>query len=166
MTNVSVCIAKHEHIDAIQRLYRQLDRHHVDLLPCVFQPVNDDARNADVVKKSIADKDADYLVAICGKVVVGFFHVQKRSYPSLPMFRPHHFTMIENAVVDRAHRGQGIGGALFDATIRWAKDRGLEDIQVTVWTANQQANRFYVSRGFQPAIKTLALHIDKPILEE
>jgi ribosomal protein S18 acetylase RimI-like enzyme len=159
MNDVAIRKATRDDIDAIQRLYRQLDRHHVELLSDVFQPVDGDARTADVVAKFIADEDADYLVAERGKEIVGFLNVQKRSHPPFPMFRPHHFAMIENAVVDKPHRGQSIGTALFDAAIRWAKDKGLTSIQTTVWTANDKARGFYVDHGFRPMTEKLELNL-------
>ena len=45
------------------------------------------------------------------------------------MFRPREYAMIENAVVEKAHRGTGIGSQLFDAAIQWALDNDLAYIQ-------------------------------------
>jgi len=74
------------------------------------------------------------------------------------MFRPHDFAMIENAVVDKPYRGKGIGRALFDAAIEWARDHGLRHVQTTVWHENAGARGFYLNQGFRPM--TVRLELD------
>ena len=159
MSDDTIRKATGDDIDALQRLYHELDRHHVELLPDVFRPVDEDARTADVVARFITDEDADYLVAERDREIVGFLNVRKGSHPPFPMFRPHDFAIIENVVVDRAHRGQGIGMDLLDAAIAWAREKGLTFVQTSVWTANDRARAFYVDRGFRPMTEKLELDL-------
>lgn len=161
MTDVIVRTATLDDIGDIQRLYREVDRYHAELLPEVFQPVEGDARPADVVAKSITDEDADYLVASLFGEVVGFVNLWKRSYPSHPMFMPRQFAQVENAVVSAPYRGRGIGTALFDAAVAWAKEKGLRSVQLSVWTANERARRFYLERGFVPITEKLELDLSQ-----
>jgi ribosomal protein S18 acetylase RimI-like enzyme len=150
--------AKIEDIPVVQLLYRQLDEHHVRLLPEVFHTVNGEARPDSLIAQWIEDRDADYLLAESDDGVVGFVNVRKSSHPQYPMFRPHDFAMIENAVVDEPHRGKGIGRALFDAAMSWAKDRGIRYVQTTVWHDNAGAREFYLSQGFHPM--TMRMELD------
>lgn len=153
--------ASAEDIPAIQRLYRQLDEHHVRLLPGVFQSVDGDARPDSLIAQWIEDEGADYLLAEADGEVVGFVNVRKSSHPQYPMFRPHDFALIENAVVDEPHRGRGIGKALFGATMRWAKDRGIRYVQTTVWHENVGAREFYLDQGFCPMTVRVELDTEK-----
>jgi ribosomal protein S18 acetylase RimI-like enzyme len=145
-------------IRQIQRLYRQLDGHHALLIPEVFRPVDGDAREDEVVQEWIDRDDADYLLAELGGRVVGFVNVQRVSHPKYPMFRPHEFAMIENAVVDEPYRGQGVGTILFRAAVHWARGHGLRHFQTTVWHENAGARAFYLSQGFRPM--TVRLELD------
>ena len=145
-------------IPEIQRLYRQGDSHHADLLPEVFQPVEGDVRGNDFVQKLIDWDDADYLVAELDGQVIGFVNVQRASHPKYPMFRPHEFALIEDAVVDEPYRGKGVGTILFRAAIDWARDHGLRYVQTTVWHANVGAREFYLNQGFRPM--TMKLELD------
>ena len=149
--------AKARDIPEIQRLYRQLDDHHANLLPAVFQPIEGDARGNDLIQICIDPDDADYLLAELDGQVVGFMNVQRTSYPKYPVFRPRDFAMIENAVVDKSHRGKGVGTMLFHAAIAWAKDRDLQHIQTTVWHENVKAKDFYLDQGFRPMTVNLEL---------
>ena len=75
------------------------------------------------------------------------------------MFRPREFAMIESAVVDRPHRGKGIGRALLDAAIEWAKEHGARHVQTTVWHENAGARAFYLDQGFRPM--TIRLELER-----
>ena len=161
MTDPKIRTAEVGDIPEIQRLYRQLDRHHAQLLPEVFQPVDGDARGTDVLEKWIDRDDADYLLAELDGRVVGFVNLHRSRHPGSPMFRPHEFAMIENAVVDKPFRGKGVGGKLFEAAIAWAVERGLRYVQTTVWHDNTGAMEFYVDHGFRPMTVRLELDTER-----
>jgi diamine N-acetyltransferase len=145
-------------IPAIQRLNRELDKHHADLLPGIFRPVTEDARPDSVVGDWIKDADADYLVAE-ENGIVGFINIRRASHPRYPMFKAHKFAMIEDAVVEQSVRSRGIGTKLFNAAIAWARERGLEYVQTTVWSANRKTKEFYLDQGFHLLTERLELDL-------
>ena len=146
-------------IPAIQRLYRELDEHHVRLLPEVFQSVAGHARPAAFIAEKIANEDSDYLLAEAQGELLGFVDLRVTSHPHYPMFRPHNFALVDNAVVDEAHRGRGIGTVLFEAAKRWARERGLRYMQTEVWHKNAGARTFYERQGFRPRTTRMELEI-------
>ena len=147
-------------IPRIQQLYRQLDEHHVCLLPHVFQNVDGNARPDSLIDQWIEEQDADYLLAEKDDIVVGFVNVRKSAYPKHPMFRAREVVLIENAVVDKPYRGKGIGTALFDAAVTWAKNWGVVQIQTNVWNENAGARDFYLAQGFCPTTMNMELNIE------
>ena len=158
MSNVTIRKAERSDIPEIQRLCRQLDRYHAELLPEIFQSLQGNAQGNEILLKWIECEDADYLLAELDDTVVGFLNVKRSAHPTFPVFRPHEFAMIESAVVDNPHRGKGIGTKLFDAAVVWARENGLRYVQTTVWDANTGAREFYVDQGFRPL--TLRLELD------
>jgi GNAT superfamily N-acetyltransferase len=148
-------------VTAIQHLYRELDQHHAALLPNVFRALADDARPAKMILDWIANPEAAYLVAEEDGRIIGFLNLRRAAHPKLPMFHPHEFAEIENAVVEKSRRGGGIGTQLFNAAIAWALARGLEQVQLTVWSANRGTKEFYLRQGFQPMTEKLALDLKK-----
>lgn len=144
----------------IQRLYRQLDGHHADLLPEVFQPVDGNARENNFVQKWIDRDAADYLLAELDGQVVGFVTVERAAHPKHSMFRPHEFALIDNAVVDKPYRGKGLGTTLFHAAIDWARNHGLRHVQTSVWDKNAGTREFYLAQGFRPMTLRLELDIE------
>ena len=95
---------------------------------------------------AIAGRDGDtILVAAEGDSIVGC--LQLTVIPGLArqgMTR----AQIEAVRVDRDHRGQGIGEALFHFAIDLARDAGCGLIQLTTDKSRPEAQRFYERLGF------------------
>jgi len=47
------------------------------------------------------------------------------------------------------YRGQGVGRALITRTLAWAREIGLQRVQLDVYADNGRARRLYASLGFQ-----------------
>jgi ribosomal protein S18 acetylase RimI-like enzyme len=55
---------------------------------------------------------------------------------------------IQALVVDRAHRGQGVGQALVAAAEAWTIARGLQHLRLGSRTSRTEAHKFYQRVGF------------------
>nr|WP_067659449.1 GNAT family N-acetyltransferase [Nocardia harenae] len=51
--------------------------------------------------------------------------------------------------VAAGHRGQGIGTALLDAVVAWARERGAHKVTLQVWPHNEPAIALYRRAGFE-----------------
>ena len=100
-----------------------------------------------------------HLLAEAEGAVMGFVNIGKSAHPKYPMYRPREFAMIENVVVDKACRSQGVGRSLFEAAKRWAEEHGLRYVQTLVWSVNASAREFYGSEGFEPMTERLELDL-------
>lgn len=147
-------------IPAIQTLYQELDRHHVDLLPDTFRPVEGDIRNDGAIAEWIGAEDRAYLVAEADGCIMGFVSVAIKSRASLPMFHPKRYGLIDGAVVTTTHRRTGLGKKLFNAAIDWIRARGLQSVQVQVWNANSEAVEFYSRQGFSSIYTRMELNLN------
>jgi ribosomal protein S18 acetylase RimI-like enzyme len=56
--------------------------------------------------------------------------------------------LIEELVVDERARGQGIGRALIQAALDWAKSEGCSEVEVSTELDNTAAQAFYRRLGF------------------
>lgn len=146
-------------IPDIQRLYQQLEDHHLHLRPDIFQPCNGPGRPDEQIREWIEGQDTDYLIAEINARLAGFLSIKISSASALPMFKPQQFATVNSAVVDLPHRSAGIGSALLEAAKEWAAARNLKTIRVHVWTDNAAAQRFYLARGFQPLTTLLQLDL-------
>lgn len=67
---------------------------------------------------------------------------------------------VEDLEVAAAHRGQGVGTALIQKAIQWAKDRSLAGVRLETQDNNLMACRFYLKHGFQiGGVNYLRYHI-------
>jgi RimJ/RimL family protein N-acetyltransferase len=78
------------------------------------------------------------LVAVAGGEVIGSVHVEASR---------HGFGELGMAIV-REWRGRGVGSALLEAGIEWARDRGLHKLSLAVFPHNAAAIALYRKHGF------------------
>jgi RimJ/RimL family protein N-acetyltransferase len=96
-------------------------------------PVDIDERTARFAASSAAS-----IVAAAGDQIVGMIHteVSRHGFGELGM------------LVDREWRGCGVGSALLQATIDWARDQGLHKLCLEVFAHNAAAIGLYRKSGF------------------
>jgi diamine N-acetyltransferase len=58
--------------------------------------------------------------------------------------------LIDQFYILKEHHGTGIAGALMDWAMTEARNRGAEELYLTVFTENHRARRFYDRHGFVP----------------
>jgi ribosomal-protein-alanine N-acetyltransferase len=97
-----------------------------------------------------------FVVAVAGREgVVGYAIVdiegegegvwQPVEKGKLPLARGH----LLNIAVDQGWRRRGIGGALLDAAVKYALDRGVNELWLETQRTNTTAIEFYSKRGFE-----------------
>jgi len=149
--------------DALCRLFHQLDEHHVQASPAHFQAFPPPARPHDLLNAKLLNPDGAVFVAEAGEELVGFLDVWKDGPSRAPMFKQVTFAHLENMVVDARYRRQGIAAALLSEARRWAAERGLNSLQLKVYSANTSAVSFYEKEGFVPLALTMELSIQEDL---
>jgi RimJ/RimL family protein N-acetyltransferase len=81
---------------------------------------------------------AESLVAVDGDQVIGMIHIEvsRHGFGELGM------------LVDREWRGRGVGSAMIQAAIDWAREHGLHKLSLEVFTHNTAAIALYRKSGF------------------
>ena len=149
MPKITIRPAGEGDIPAVVALYRQLDQALVDLQPEFFCVA---PRGDEFVRQAVKAADADYLLAEEDGAVVGFALVNYAGWtPEFSCVLPHRYACLADLVVDEAHRQQGIGSTLLGAAKRWARDRRLEYLELSVLSQNAPAIALYRKHGFQEA---------------
>ncbi len=54
---------------------------------------------------------------------------------------------LEDFVTDQTVRGKGIGSALWDAMLAWAKDKGCNNLEFTCGNGREASQQFYKNHG-------------------
>lgn len=96
-------------------------------------PVDVDARTI-----QFSASVAESMVAVAGDRVIGMIHVEvsRHGFGEFGM------------LVDREWRGHGVGSALIQAAIGWARDQGLHKLSLEVFMHNTAAIALYRKCGF------------------
>jgi GNAT superfamily N-acetyltransferase len=138
------------------RLWQQVDRLHATLRPDFFAGSPDPARSKFYLDRILEDGTQEFLVATPGDAVLGFIHLQCFDTPEAPVFARRRRVHIEDLVVDEAHRRRGVGRALMRAAEEWARRQRAQQIVLTVWQGNADADAFYARVGYAPVSHVLA----------
>lgn len=57
---------------------------------------------------------------------------------------------IDDLCVDETERGKGVGKALYQYVLAFAKDAGCYNVTLNVWALNEPAKKFYEAMGLVP----------------
>jgi RimJ/RimL family protein N-acetyltransferase len=81
---------------------------------------------------------AGSMVAVAGDQIIGMIHIEvsRHGFGEFGM------------LVDREWRGRGVGSALIQAAIDWARDRGLHKLSLEVFAHNTAGIALYRKYGF------------------
>ena len=153
MPKITIRPAGEGDIPAVVALYRQLDQALVDLQPEFFCVA---PRGDEFVRQAVKTADADYLLAEEDGAVVGFALVNYAGWtPEFSCVLPHRYARLDDLIVSKPHRAQGIGGELVAAAKRWARSRRLEYLELNVLAQNTDAVRLYEAQDFVEATKVM-----------
>ena len=89
------------------------------------------------------NNDRARLLAVAERRVVGALFIERMAHP----VNNHVATL--GMAVDAAWRGKGIGAALMDAALKWARSAGVEKVSLEVYPTNEAALALYRRFGFE-----------------
>lgn len=96
---------------------------------------------------AVEQPNADILLAFDGDAAVGLTSV----YADIQSLGFGPKCWLQDMVVDKERRSEGIGGLLMAAAESWARARGLTHIELSSNSGRADAHRFYERRGFRRA---------------
>lgn len=128
-----------------------------ELLAAVDTPPNIDLRQAvDNCRALLKEAAHHILVAKQGGVAVGFIHVTMRR----TVLHKRASGLIDELVVSRDFRSQGIGKRLLSAAVDTCRKLGCCEVEVSTEMTNVRARDFYKKCGFGEEGVLLEKHFD------
>jgi diamine N-acetyltransferase len=151
--------ASDDDVDALSRLWHEADDLHARLSPGFFRRPEvgrGRQRAVEALRDSEESAHETILVAVDGKgAVCGACHLQIYDTPVGHTLVPQRRGHVETLIVARAHRRRGMGRALMAAATEWARSRGAQQLLLTVWAGNADAERFYDALGYRTISQVL-----------
>jgi GNAT superfamily N-acetyltransferase len=144
----------------------EVDALHRDALPHMFRKPDGPVREReDILEQVAGGVNMGLFVADVDGQVVGVLQVLICESPPERLLVPRYYASIDDLVVRKSWRRQGIGRALMARAEEWARERDLERIELGVWEFNADAIRFYERLGYVTQSRTMIKPMgDRPCL--
>lgn len=134
--------------DSFSQIFEQVDEIHRGALPEYFRKTEKRFRTQDYFDQLLTDTSVLLLGSFDENHLVGLAHAVVKQHPSTEIHVPGNYVLLDNLVVSENKRGNGIGKILYNGVCAWAKEQCIKEIQLKVYSFNEQAIRFYKKRGF------------------
>ena len=145
------------------RLWAEADALHARERTDRFRFTDKPARSRGLFDAQLDAPDQALFVAEVDGVVVGLVRVQaveRLEVPDVPALAPRRHAMVQELVVAQAHQRLGIATRLMSEAHRWARDRGITEIELNVYEFNQAALRLYSKLGYSTDSRRLSRKVD------
>jgi len=134
----------------VERLLVEVNNLHQKLRPDIFieNAVKYDEKKFDEI---ISNESTPVFVAVNDEGnVLGHLFCSVRDYVQVNVYKDFKSLFIDDLCIEESARGQGVGKALYEFAIGYAREIGCYDVTLNVWEGNNSARAFYEKMGMFP----------------
>ena len=146
---MEIRFAEIQDVAGILALLKQVGKLHHDGRPDIFRS-NAQKYGASQVIAMLNNPSAPIFVAVEDGKVLGYGFCQTQRHENDPVLADVTSLYIDDLCVDENYRGKGIGKAIYNEILRYAKMRKCYNVTLNVWACNEYALKFYESLGLKP----------------
>lgn len=150
--------AKEHHYIEVNRLVKQGHDDHVQGDGTVFREV-EAVMPKEYYMELLEQEHSTVLVAQEESKIIGFAVISIEGSPDYPSLVQRKFAYIHDFGVDQSSKLQGIGSLLFEACLKWAKERNVNEVELNVWEFNEEAIAFYRKHSMKTISRKMRLAI-------
>lgn len=148
-----------EDYEGLCKVYVELDEHHRLSHPELFVKPADFARAKEYISEIIDDHDKAIFVALVESKIIGFAECNILKSSNFPVFKKREWIQLDSIVVKKDHQNCKIASLLLTKVKDWAKFKGINRIELKVYSFNRSAIEFYNQKGFKELNKTMYLNL-------
>lgn len=141
--------------DALCAVFAEGDAFHVRAEPGVFRMARGAPRPREYIAGILDDPNAALFVAERESSIVGLVVAATREAADVPILVPRRYACVDSLIVRETFRRMGIGRLLMQRIHHWARERGLDEVELNVWEFNEEASALYRSLGYETSRRTL-----------
>jgi ribosomal protein S18 acetylase RimI-like enzyme len=135
-------------LSSIAELLLIVHQLHVNAHPETYREISHEIA-VDFLASKIAEKNAYLRVAEVDSELLGYCSAAIRSSANIPLLQPREFVYVNEVVVRPQSRMGGIGRALIADLKEFARQNGIEEIELDVGHFNSGAKIFFKRQGFE-----------------
>lgn len=135
---------------ALIAIIEELEKQHIEGVPQFFcrESYEEQIHDLDTI---IADEKAALMVVEKTGEILGYINMTLREEEKHPGIQPRRYVKIRDLAVARKHQRSGAGRVLMQTAENWAREKGLDTIELNVWEFNHGAFTFYQKMGYTTA---------------
>ena len=156
--SIHVRAAAKEDYAALLPIARETQEKHVEGLSHIFQKGTAGLPEEYFLGLLASDSKMMY-VAEFEQKIAGYLIMELSKASYLDILKPRKVAFISDFAVLNRYQGQGIGYALFQQSIAWAKAKGADSLDLMVSDFNQDAIAFYERQGMKSMNRTMSLEL-------
>lgn len=142
-------------------LYIEINNFHAAEHPEVFAHIQQPPKTPEEFLSMIHDPSQAVFVAEVEGQVIGWTQVILREAPPLVIMTPRRFGVVDTLVVGAGFRRRGIGRALMERAEEWARQQGIDTLELGVWEFNKGAIALYEELGYRTFSRKMRKRIGK-----
>lgn len=142
----------------IAELNKDVQDLHCNMHPSIFKPYDYEAIRKGFYEY-ISKENFHSFIAYHEEEPVGYILVCIRDGKETPFKLPCRSLYIDQICIKNEYRHKGIGNKLIDHVKNFAKEQGINRIELTVWTTNHMAKGFFKKAGFENYMENMYMEI-------
>ena len=142
--------AKFSDFNDVNNLMLELHNLHVKNRNDVFK-ATDSPMKEEYFKDLLNNQDVKLFVIenLENSEIVGYSNLKLMNTPNIDIVVKSKYIYIDDFCIKQAYKRKGIGKKLFNFILEYAKQQGVESVQLNVWSFNEDAIEFYNFMGMK-----------------
>lgn len=131
------------------KVFSETEEYHRLNVPWKFRKPELELFSRDYYHEILNNQDAILMLAENKSEIVGYILGFRQDVVAGPILQKRNYAHIDDLVVKSDYRKQGIATLLMAEFEKSAKAKGANEIELNVWTFNQNAIEFYNKKGYE-----------------
>ncbi|MGG7142985.1 N-acetyltransferase family protein [Clostridium nigeriense] len=143
---VNIRLAKLSDYRNISSISKELHLYHVKNRPDIYKEARKTIYRT-YFNELLKDREIEILVITLDEKIVGYAIVRYVDLKNVDLLKDKYFAYIDEICIREDFRRQGLGKNLFEYIYKLVKSKGVDTLELGVWSFNKSALEFYKAMG-------------------
>jgi len=153
--------AKYDDYKGFLEVFSEIEEFHRLNAPWKFRKPESELFSKAYYQEILDNNDSIFILAEHKAEIVGYVLGTRKDANDFPILQKINYAQVNELAVKSNYRQQGIATKLMDEFEILAKEKGVSEIELNVWSFNQAAISFYEKKGYTSFRQAMRKVIDK-----